>query len=233
MLNEAYSMDSDKCLESAILTRKNYNKSITKKISMIDNDVLSAKEFENVHKGTCKELVEFIDNNVEEAFEYPRYWHGYLIFLKPLLILFDYTQIIYLLLIITFGLIIILNLSIYKKFQNIYLNIFFLISIILFDMEISTFTINENICFIISMISSIYVLKKEKTNMLFFITGMLTSFFDLLTLPIITLCYMLVFSCMKEQKSGNLKESMKNILIKSILWRNWICGMLDGKMDNN
>ena len=40
-----------------------------------------------------EELSELVNHNSEQkVYEYARYWHGYLIFLRPLLLMFNITQ---------------------------------------------------------------------------------------------------------------------------------------------
>ena len=99
MINTAYSIDSQKPLYSAFVARKNYIPNITTEI----------------YEDVPGELNDLVNNEKAESFEYARYWHGYLIFLRPLLILFNINQIRIMLTIILIILACILAYLIYKK----------------------------------------------------------------------------------------------------------------------
>lgn len=220
MLNISYSVDSTEPFESAILARKNYNKDITSNIEQMGENVEADSNYMGIYNGTAIELNDLIDNKVDESFEYARYWHGYLIFLRPMLVLFNYSQIICIFKCITLILIIILSVMLLKKFNLLVMNSFIL-SIIFTDMLYSTNCLNENLCFIISLIASIYILKKgnsiKHSGLVFFIIGIVTNFLDLLTCPILTLGYPLIFYYL-VQKEIYLKQSIKQLFLISMFW---------------
>lgn len=100
MLNTAYSIDNKKPLESFLLARKNYIPGITKTIhTNTPNDLPTAEKYLNdkYDDNVKYQIMELYDtsysNELYESFEYARYWHGYLIFLRPLLVIFNYSQI--------------------------------------------------------------------------------------------------------------------------------------------
>jgi len=210
MLNIAYSMDSASPLEAAILNRKNYNEETTKSITLMGKDVEADSEYYNLHNGTAYELIDFANgnDNVDEAFEYPRYWHGYLILLKPLLLIMNYNQIRYMIFSVAIILSIILSILIYKK-VNMAFAITFILSVLLSDLLIASTCINTAFCFIIAIITSIYIaIKGERIKniyLLFFFVGIMTNLFDLLTNPILTLGIPLVTYYMIN-KENNLKH---------------------------
>lgn len=219
MLNIAYSMDSHSLLESALLNRKNYNPEITKEVSVMGNDVQSDSDY-YVENGTVKELYDFVneDENVDESFEYARYWNGYLIILKPLLLVMNYNQIRYCVFAIIFILVLILSILIYKKF-NVWYALSFCFSILITDILISALCLNTAVCVLISLIASIYILIKDgkikNVNILFFVIGILTNLLDLLTNPIITLGLPLITYFMIAEKKN---KNIKNFILLSFNW---------------
>lgn len=88
MVNTAYSIDESTPFYSAMVARRNYIPNITKTIHQ--DSVGELNQFE-VYDGDLvyqsEELYATVNNNIEDSFEYARYWHGYLVFLRPALLL--------------------------------------------------------------------------------------------------------------------------------------------------
>lgn len=185
MINTAYSVDPRKPLKSAILMRRNYRPNEDLSLEKIDNE-----------NNTIENLERTLEGSNTTYYEYSRYWHGYMIYLRPLLALFDYTQIRVILQSIIIILSVILMYLSYKK-----INIYALIATI-FTLVISNFcfigmSIQYSSAFIIMILASIYIILEHKhikdITQVFFIIGILTSFFDLLTTPLITLGIPLIY----------------------------------------
>ena len=96
MLNTAYSIDSEKPIESALLARKNYIPGQTQTISKDREKNLGASKSHTDKYGNIFQVDELYGlmhgENITESFEYARYWHGYLIFLRPLLLVLSYER---------------------------------------------------------------------------------------------------------------------------------------------
>lgn len=60
------------------------------------------------------ELRDTVNKDVEESFEYARYWHGYLVFLRPALVIFNIGQ-IRTILIVTFIMLLIIFMAVLIK----------------------------------------------------------------------------------------------------------------------
>lgn len=90
MLNTAYSIDSENPIESALLARKNYISGQTQTISKDREKNLGASKSHTDKYGNIFQVDELYGlmhgENITESFEYARYWHGYLVFLRPLLL---------------------------------------------------------------------------------------------------------------------------------------------------
>lgn len=159
-------------------------------------------------------LMAYLNNNTEtERFVtvYPRYWHGYLIFLKPFFYLFDFadSRIFHL----SFQLILIvilILLFVRQKLSRFILPLTLLL--ILWNPASTGMCIQYYACFYVSFLSMIIMLwKKEFLNknnfyyhIFFLVIGICTSYFDFLTYPIATLglplCIWMIISHSKISK---------------------------------
>ena len=214
MINTAYSIDSQKPLYSAFVARKNYIPNITTEIyEDVPGELKSSSKYSRHNE--VGELNDLVNNEKAESFEYARYWHGYLIFLRPLLILFNINQIRIMLTIILIILACILAYLIYKKI-NIIISIIFLTSLLGVEYFYLGFSMQGVFIFLITMISStILVERYEKIKdfgMLFFITGMLTNFFDFLTVPMVTYAIPLTLYFLLKRRENNELNAKKIII---------------------
>ena len=177
-----------------------------------------------------------------EEVTYSRYWHGYLGILRPLLFVFDYTEIRFLNMCVLYMLFLIVNMLLKKE-----LGIGFMISFF-FTMMLSMFIIvpmslQFSSMFYVMLIAMIFVLTKYKEindkkwgTCLFFIIGGATSFLDFLTAPLITLGIPLITYIMLTQDNNktfiiNTIEIIKNCVSWGVgyisIWvSKWIFGSL-------
>lgn len=151
---------------------------------------------------------------------YERYWHGYEILLTPLLLCFDYSDLI----IINIFFQIILSYLVFKECKEKKLQISF-IALWIFTMQpVIMMCLDYSICFYIYMIAVLLILKKSYVrkhyDMFFLIIGILTVYFDFLTWPVITLGVPLVVLLQMEKDN-----SYRKLLISSIMWGIGYCGM--------
>jgi len=201
MLFEAASVDSDAAIHSA-LTNSIYKSS----------DFMSlTKDLDNYLQGKTSDLTEF---------QYARYWHGYLVVLRPLFLLFDYSKIRIVNYVCFFGL---LTLLLYRltKMLGVNVSAIFLISQLLGAVFFVPINLQFSWTFYIAYAASLFVLSKrsdmiyQKLMVFMFVVGGLTSFIDLLVTPIITLgfpliCYM--------YKNDNCKRKVVEVIGASFCW---------------
>ena len=239
MINTAYSIDSNHPYYSFMMARKNY----------IPNQTLYEHEETKYHVGTSEKYKDELGNtfqtkelyglmhgeNIEDSYDYARYWHGYLAFLRPLLLIFNIQGIrIFFKVLITI-LILIMLILIVKKI-NLLTAIIYLLTFVALSILTVAESINEITTFIIAIISAIFILIKDgkfkRPGIVFMSIGAITSFSDLLTTPLITLGFTLPIYILL-----NLKEENKKLLLDfiklSIFWalRFWI--NLGNKMDTS
>ncbi|MCI8760719.1 MAG: hypothetical protein HFJ34_06395 [Clostridia bacterium] len=164
------------------------------------------------------------DENLYNNQEYARYWHGNQTIIRPLLLIFNIEEMRFLFYIVMFLLLMIATISIAKNLNNKYaIALFFSMIVVCFFIipsslqYISVFAIT---LFTIILVNILYKIKKEELYpYLFFIIGGCTSFFDLLTTPILTLGMPLLFVVLlKNKEKCDVKQTILEIIKLSILW---------------
>lgn len=131
--------------------------------------------------------------NPTKIVSYYRYWHGYVLFLRPLLLFFDYSEIRIINLTVQFSLLALLVTLMIKRKIYKYILPFLSAYILINPLSITYSLQNSTIWYIVLISSIIYLFYKDKIvekrlhYILFTIVGMCTSFMDFLTYPIATL----------------------------------------------
>ena len=227
MINTAYSVDS-KNPTSFLLARKNYIPGQTKEFYGDSQYNLGANEkYKNPRNGDLyqtKELYGLMHgDDIEDSYEYARYWHGYLILLRPLLVVFNYGGIRVFLALATLICVCVILYLIYKKI-NLTSSIMFGIGLLAISIFIVSQSLNEILIFLVSFISTIILLLKYKKikniGIFFFIVGSVSSFIDLLTAPLVTLGLPLIvyFLLTQKEEKANIKKYILDILKIGISW---------------
>ncbi len=149
---------------------------------------------------------------------YSRYWHGYLVFLRPLLPFLDYGQIRYLMAMIFVILIGLIMIKLQERSGKMIAFLFFL-SLGLINFLVVTFSLHTSIAFFITFISVVYFLysyNDRRTEMwrwrVYFIFGMCMSFSDFLTTPITGLALPLLMELIIDKYTGNNSDTKKEFL---------------------
>lgn len=229
MINTAYSVDSTHPFQSAILARKNFIPGQTKEFYPDRQYNLGANEnYINKQNGDLyqtKELYGLMHgDNIEDSYEYARYWHGYLIILRPLLAMFNYSAIRIVLFIVTLISIVAMIVLLCRK-VNITSGIIYGIGLLAISIFIVSESINEILIFLVAFISSIVLLLKKDTKknigIFFFIVGSVSNFIDLLTAPLVTLgltaiTYFLIIQ--KKDEKASVKDYIIDILKIGVSW---------------
>lgn len=222
MINTAYSIDSRQPLYSAFVARKNYIPEVTTEIYEDSVGELKSSSKYKYHN-EVGELNDLVNGEKVESFEYGRYWHGYLIILRPLLVLFNINQLRIILTILLAILAIILSNLISKKI-NFLIGIIFLIGLLSVEYFYLGYSLQGIFVFIIMMLTSIIISSKynkiKSFGLIFFITGMLTNFFDFLTVPIVTLMVpLIVYFLLKQREEALDIKTIFMVIIKySFAW---------------
>lgn len=151
---------------------------------------------------------------------YGRYWHGYQVILRPLLIILTYPQIrVFNYIIFTLLLIAIIWL-LSQKISTATACIFG-VSLLIINFPIVPYSMQFSTCFYIAFISMILLMKipvltKSKSNTFctFFIIGGITSYLDFLTTPQLTLGLPLITYMLTKHP----KNKWKTLIVICIVW---------------
>lgn len=203
MLNIAHNVKSDTPIKSAMENKYFIND---------DFNVIS----------TTKNIINN-DYTDATAVNYSRYWHGNQLFLRPILVFTDYCGIRIINYIFLSFMFLYLSFLLCKKGEKKVL-VSLCASTILFNLWIVPLSMQFSATFYISLLASIVILHivKKRTGiqnkiiLSFIVIGGATSYFDLLTTPLITLGLPLIIYT--SIININIKEKIHNIIYCSIAW---------------
>ncbi len=201
MLNLAISGDANHPLRSAMLNPYYDND---------DEDIAKSINTERVAHGQT--------NGLEKRF-YGRYWQGYLVTLKPMLIIFS----LHGLRIFNCVLMLLLCLAtiavIWQRIGKVEA-LLFVLSLLLVYFPVVPFSMQYSTCFYLMFLSMLAVMlypgltsTSRSLAITFFIIGGITSFFDFLTTPQLTLGMPLLV-CLLSQR----KQKVRKVIMASIAW---------------
>ena len=175
-------------------------------------------------------LAHFLNSDEVSTENYSRYWHGYMIFLRPMLLFYDYNMIRFILfaihLLLSACFLVLLNRKCgnYATFAFVVMYVItggFIVPFSLSFSNVATVTLVSGIAF---MLFSDWLVKNRYVKYFFLVTGIVTVFSDLLTFPLMTLgvnlcLYVLIVKDVK----------LKDMLIFCIIWGTGYAGMWAGK----
>lgn len=161
---------------------------------------------------------------------YARYWHGYLVYLKPLLMVFDWSQIVVLGVVLQLCLMAVLIICSVRRGQA-GVGIATVAGFLFMKPTLVLISLDMSVCWIITLGALLtMVLKHEKLERgetypeLFLMIGILVAYFDFLTYPVVTLGFPLCIYFMM-QKSDTLKRKLQKLVGYSICWGGGYAGM--------
>lgn len=183
--------------------------------------------------GPAEQLVKYFrEKNIEwGTTTYSHYWHGYLVLLKPALLFFNYPDIKAINQIIQIFLIVwICYLLVKRNYKEIILP--FLTAILSISPGIIALSMQFSTVMYITLTAIIVMLLfheklKNKYIYFFLILGMITSFMDFLTCPILTLGMPMILLVILNK--NDWKKDIKDIIILSIIWGIGYLGMWASK----
>ncbi len=167
---------------------------------------------------------------IAEINPYSWYWHGYILFLRPLLLMFDYGQIRYINTVCLCFLLVLFLGVMNRKIPKCTIP-FILAVLLLAPSAIANCMEFSPVVYIMLIISLIVLVKGDDLSskgliFLFLMSGITTTYFDFLTAPTITLTVPLTVLCI--QREG--KEYRKKIVISCVFsWFMGFTGMWVGK----
>lgn len=172
-----------------------------------------------------KLLKSLVENNKFGNKLYPRYWHGYMVYIRPLLMISTYSDIRKLYQLVFFILIAIITSLLYKKI-SIAVSVAFTISLALINFIIIPFSLQFSSVFFVAFIFMIVFLlfsniNFEKSIIIFFIIGAFTSFVDFLTTPLVTFglpAITLILIRNHNQQKSILQDELLFLFLIGISW---------------
>jgi len=163
-----------------------------------------------------------------------RYWHGYLVFLKPLLMVMSYLDIRMLLMIVQTALMAAIAAGLTRRGQARLIPAF-LASLLCITPWVTGFSLQFSTVFctvLVQLNVLLYMpekkMKKSGLSMFFLLSGLATSYVDYLTYPIATLGMPLCL-CFFLYPAGNTKAEIKRFMTLCICWGAGYLGMWAGK----
>lgn len=166
---------------------------------------------------------------------YERYWHGYLVPVKLLLLFFDYGDIR----ILNFFMQNILLFAVLKLFHRVSLEQYipaFLTAVFVINPLTAAVSLQFSAVYYIMLLSTICLLwlvrkgkaEEKKINFLFFLTGILTAYMDFFTYPLVS-CGILIVLYLIINRDRIGMTGVKALFQKMLLWGFGYGGMWSGK----
>lgn len=161
--------------------------------------------------------------DLEPNLSYNRYWFGSASVYRVLLLGISYQQIKMFLYIASTLLLLLFAVNIVKKVGWIKSLPLFL-ALLFADFFITQFSMLFFSAMAIALIGGIWICRNggqslSKITMFFFITGIFTAYFDLLTIPLITLGLpLIVFMILQGEERKSMWEILKSIVILCMFW---------------
>lgn len=196
------------------------------------DDAMMVYRVEYPERHPVGSLTDYANDVKRETYtiSYPRYWHGYLVILKPLLLLFDVADIRVFSMILFSSLILYVLKLMRKNEMDKYIPWFVVALLTINPMTIPVSFQFSSVTYI-ALISIIIVLKKKKWNIkeqiiLFMAIGIVTAFFDFFTFPLVGLYFPMIFLIIREE---DWKKAIQTVIMGSIMWIVGYAGMWSGK----
>ena len=160
--------------------------------------------------------------------DYGRYWHGYLLFLKPLTVFCDLQTIRIINLFVHVILLLSVLILLYRRLDFRYSFAYFCAFLFL-NPEITWQCLQYATSVNMMLLASLWILlaRNPSDRYIFFIVGAITSVFDFLTFPLVTLGFpLIIYICLYDR---SFKNNVACVIKNSLLWGLGYVGMFLGK----
>lgn len=163
-----------------------------------------------------------VEGVTEPIHNYPRYWHGSTFFTRWVMLFCGRYANLQLFLFYTSSVAIFALFYLLCKRKKEALAICLFVSMLLLKSYLTQFSIHLCMTFAISILAaivSLFITSRKRLGLLFFITGSLTAYFDLMTTPLLTLGIpLLVVLSDKKNDESSLGTIIKGIIIIALFW---------------
>lgn len=174
------------------------------------------------------------DDSTMYLHEYSRYWHGYLIYLKPLLLFLSWKQILWLGIVLQVLLMIAVFVAAMRR-KQIEVGIAMLVGFAFMKPVLVLGSLTMAVCWLITLAAMLYMLlcherlqEKQWYAEVFLMIGILTAYFDFLTYPVVTLGFPLCTYFLLE-KMPSIKECVRKMVAFCFCWGVGYAGMWASK----
>lgn len=180
--------------------------------------------------GSLKNYLATGENEGGYVENYARYWHGYLVIIKPLFIFFSYQELLNINQFLQLALLVCVALLIKRKCGINYILPYLFSVFCLMPITIAMSFQFSNM-FYITMIASVLYLQygnsMEKRQILpefFMIVGIITAYMDFLTYPLLAVGMLLVFDIICNRQD-NVWKQMQRLILFTLCWGAGYFGM--------
>lgn len=230
IINECYSVDYKEPFASYMKARKNYSREKTlEELSESTGEAISFEyDKENdqdvisYEYNSITELGNFLNDKIHTSMIYGRYWHGYLILYRPLLLFFNISTIRTILLNAFFILLVIFLNLLYKRF-NKSIAFIFGASLVCSGYLTASYSLESAPVFLTMIISSIILVKRldkiKDFSLYVFAVGCITNYFDYFTVPLVpfgVISSIYLLKLMEEKKDW--KYYLVFLIKNSFIW---------------
>ncbi|MBR3196481.1 MAG: hypothetical protein IKF50_07225 [Clostridia bacterium] len=170
-------------------------------------------------------------DEVPEQMSYARYWHGYLLFLRPLMTFLNIRQIRNVNTVCLFAVILAVLILMMQKLRKCVVP--FLCTLLFLAPTAMGSCFEYSRIFYISLFMCALILfdpgwlrKETGLLMMFLAGGILTAYLDFLSAPLLTLSVPLTVYCVREENSARL---LRRVLLCCVFWAAGYAGMWAGK----
>lgn len=182
------------------------------------NPYRGVQKYEGEETYLSDAFIERVDEGAENDTVYVRYWQGFRIFIRPMLMVFPYFQLRQIVSWVFFALMFFMLAALAER-KGIFASLCIGLAIILVNPSIISHSLQYTPCFIISFAAMLFLLFTENLTfdrgLAFCTFGMLTQFFDFYTAPIAVCGLPLLVWLMIDEKS---KCKYKTILKSFAAW---------------
>lgn len=220
----------DNCTDATMLLNAIYPRGTGMK-NVIEN-AMNVYRIEYYDRNPVGSLTDYANDVEGETYTatYSRYWHGYLVPLKILLLFFDVSDIRICNMFLQFTLLFYILYLMLQKGLKQYVPLFAAALLLLNPITIPVSFQFSAVSYIM-LVSVIIVMKRKEWRewqwlFLFLMIGIATAYFDFLTFPLVGLYFPMIFLLMQET---SWKKATKIVILGSIAWIIGYAGMWCGK----
>lgn len=238
MLPNSPNTNLDNYTDSLMLLTAAYDEAGTKLLQRALNNYRIT-----INDATMPESCALLDAAEDRGYvrhQYGRYWHGYLVFLKPLLMFFNIDEIRQLNWICIMGSTMVIGILLYRRKKLKYLFPYLLAicfmnpGTIANSLQNSTIFHTASIGVIVLLLLYDRIKFKEHIWLFFMILGMVTSYLDLLTYPVVALGFSLAFWLIlyTDENTAGVRRAIRifgRLMLHSAMWELGYVGMWGAK----